>query len=505
VNHTWSSDYLPFLAVYMGDDGTLFRAIAVSKGTHGGIEKYASDGTLMWHYEYYAENLYETHHDFKPLPNGHVLMVGKENKTRIEAINAGRDPTRLVGDELIPDFLVEIEPTGPASGTVVWEWHVWDHLIQDFDRTKKNYGVVAEHPELMNINYGGTDADWLHCNTVAYNEQFDQIIVSFRNINEIWVIDHSTTTKEAASHMGGRYGKGGDILYRWGNPQTYNPLYTNHQKLFGQHDAQWIKPGYPGEGNILIFNNGFGRGFSSVDEIFPPVNSTGFYYLEHGGVYGPEEPVWSYTATPPANFYAEYISGTQRLPDGNTLICDGPAGRFFEVTPGKNVIWEYLNPYPNMSSNKVFKIQYIPPQEPQPQPQPRIPDLKCAGSLSWTNVQPGEVINGSFQIQNIGNPRSLLNWTINRSSMHWGSWTFIPESGRNLTPEAGLVTVQVSVVAPNAENTEFKGEIRVENKNNASDFDMILITLKTETQTQQNTPVIHFFQSYSINFYTSSV
>ena len=481
VNRTWSSSYWPYWSVYMLNDGSLLRTIQTSgeKATHGGIEKYSSDGTVIWHYEFFSPNLYSTHHDFKPLPNGHVLMIVSEMKTRADAIAMGRDPMNLQSDTITSDFLVEIEPTGPTSGTVVWEWHAWDHLIQDFDPSKQNFGVVKDHPELLDINSGPTGDDWLHCNSVDYNVDFDQILICFRNINEIWIIDHSTTTAQAAGHNGGNSGKGGDILYRWGNPQLYRAGSASDQKLFGQHDANWIKTGYPGEGDILIFNNGLGRGYSSVDEIKPPVDFMGQYYLEPESAYGPENLAWSYTAMPLTSFYADHISGAQRLPDGNTLICDGPAGRFFEVTSENTMIWQYVNPYPNQWMNQVFKIQYISPQEPLP----RVPDLVGIGSLSWTNVRPGETKNGSFQVQNIGDPDSLLNWAINRSSLSWGTWSFTPEFGEHLTPEDGRVTVQVSVVAPLEEKTEFEGYIRVENQDNSTDFDLIPVYLKTSLTT----------------------
>jgi hypothetical protein len=494
VNHTWSSSYVPYLSVYMLNDGTLLRTIEVNteRAAHGGVERYTGDGTVIWHYEYYSPNEYQTHHDIKPLPNGNVLMIASETKTRAEAIAAGRNPNHLQGNTLMPDYIVEVEPTGPTSGNIVWEWHVWDHLIQDYDSSKENYGVVADHPELIDINFGVSDEDWLHCNSVDYNQQLDQILISFRNLNEIWIIDHSTTTAEASGHSGGNSGCGGDILYRWGNAQSYRAESANNQKLFGQHDASWIKPGYPGEGHILVFNNGVGRGYSSVDEIVPPVDGSGYYYLEPGYAYGPENPTWSYTATPPTSFYADFISGAQRLLDGNTLICDGPAGRFFEVTPEGTTLWQYVNPYPSPWLHRVFKIQYIPPQE-QP---PAVPDLDCTGSLSWTNVQPGETVTGSFQVRNIGDPGSLLNWAINVSSLNWGTWSFHPEVGENLTPEDGPVVVQVSVVAPNQKNSEFTGAIRVENRDNSTDFAVIPVDLKTPTSTPQNAPVFRFLQNY---------
>src|SRR2546428_12721347 len=84
-------------------------------------------------------------------------MLGQEKKTAAEAIGAGRIPSSVDGTEVRPDSLVEIKPTGKTTGEVVWEWHLWDHLIQDFDKTKMNYGNVAQHPELVNINYGEDD------------------------------------------------------------------------------------------------------------------------------------------------------------------------------------------------------------------------------------------------------------------------------------------------------------------------------------------------------------
>jgi len=405
-------------------------------------------------------------------------MIAWETYTRTEAINAGRNPNNFIGDIFMPDHVIEVKPTGPTSGDIVWEWHVWDHLIQDYDSSKVNYGIVANHPELIDINYGNilVISDWLHTNSIDYNEKFDQILISVHNFNEIWVIDHSTTTVEAAGHTGGNSGKGGDLLYRWGNPEAYRAGTPNDRKFFYQHDASWITSEYPGEGNILVFNNGVHgpqTGYSSVEEIAPPVNNTGGYSLEPGSQYGPENLTWSYTGSPPTSFYSAFFSGAQRLKDGNTLICDGMAGRFFEVTTDGTTVWQYTNPYPSPVMNNVFKIVYIPYETSE------FPDLECTGSLSWTNVKPGQIVNGSFQVQNIGAPGSLLNWTVNVSSLNWGTWSCTPGSGENLTPEDGQITVFVSVVAPNEKNSKFEGYLRVENKVNPDDFDYISVYLKT--------------------------
>jgi hypothetical protein len=288
------------------------------------------------------------HHDAEWLPNGNVLLIAWELRTRPQAIAAGRNPALVTAQGLWPDHLIEVAPTGPATGTIVWEWHLWDHLIQDFDPTKVNYGVVGDAPELVDLNFAANAvADWTHINSIDVNPAFDQIILSVHNLGEIWVIDHSTTTQQAAGHTGGRSGKGGDLLYRWGNPQAYDAGTAADKKLFGQHDAQWILPGSPSAGSITIFNNGTGRpsgAYSSIEEIAPPVDADGRYALVPGAAYGPPSATWTYAAVPPASFYAQNISGAQRLPNGNTLICSGPQGSFFEVTSEGETVWRYVSP-----------------------------------------------------------------------------------------------------------------------------------------------------------------
>ena len=497
VNHIWGSNYFPGEAVRWLGNGIILRTIKTGipgyGGAGGGVQMVYSDGTVVWDFRYDTnENL--SHHDILPLPNGNVLMLAWDFKTRNEAIEAGRNPD-FFWDTFASEHIVEVKPTGPTSGEIVWEWYVWDHLIQDYDSSKENYGIVEDHPELIDINCGNaaTLPDWLHANSIDYNEEFDQILISICYFNEIWVIDHSTTTAEAASHTGGNSGKGGDLLYRWGNPQAYKKGTFSDQKLFGQHDATWIEEGCPGEGNILIFNNGLNRPngmYSSIDEIVPPVNENGEYFLEPGSAYGPESTTWSYTSTPPTSFYSASFSGAQRLIDGDTLICDGEAGKFFEVTPDKQIVWQYVNSYPSYLLNDVFKIEYIPAGEP---PGPGIPDLDCIGSLSWTDVHPGETVNCSFQVQNIGGPGSLLDWKINTSLIDWGTWSFYPISGENLTIEDGKITVQVSVIAPNVSNTEFVGFIRVENQNDPEDFGLIPVYLKTPVKIPSILTLIYQF------------
>jgi hypothetical protein len=308
----------------------------------GGVEEIAWDGIVVWDYNYSTQ-----HHDYERLPNGNVLMITRESKTYDEAVAAGRNPALVEeADGLRPLHIIEVAPTIPTGGTIVWEWHAWDHLIQDFDSSKTNYGVVADHPEWIDMNWApnGSSSDWHHTNAIHYNPDLDQIIVSIHAFSELWIIDHSTTTAEAAGQTGGNSGQGGDLLYRWGNPEAYRAGTAVDRMLFRQHDTQWIEPQLLGGDNILVFNNGGAdRPFTSVDEIVPPVD--GFnYWLAPGFAYGPAETIWSYTAPVPTDFHAVIISGAQRLPNGNTLINDGPHGTFFEVTPEGETVWKYISP-----------------------------------------------------------------------------------------------------------------------------------------------------------------
>ena len=356
--HSWQSNYRPGLSVYLLDEGKLLRSGKVpvtpadmNSGGWGGLFQVLDwDSNVLWQFQY-SDDQVQQHHDVEMLPNGNVLVLAWEMKSAAEAIAAGRNPSLLNNDQLWPDHVVEVAQTGPSSGEIVWQWHAWDHLIQDFDPIQQNFGVVADHPELADINaIGNTGSDWLHGNSIDYHPGLDQIVISARAIDEIWVIDHSTTTVEAASHSGGNQGKGGDLLYRWGNPENYDSGVGTDRFLYGQHCVEWIPPGFPGEGNITIFNNGNGRpgpDFSEVLEIVPPVDSTGAYFLTAGGVYGPEAPIWIYSDPVPANFQAGFISGARRLANGNTIICDGPTGFLFEVTPDQEIVWSYEVPVSN--------------------------------------------------------------------------------------------------------------------------------------------------------------
>jgi len=351
--HTWTSTHRPGQSFYLLTDGTLLRpgnvnnAVFNAGGSGGIIERFNWSSSLLWSFTI-SDDTECQHHDVCYLRNGNILAIVWELKDTASAISAGRNPSAL-GTSLWSEKIVELHPSG-SSATIVWEWHVWDHLVQDFDASKPGYGTPSAHPELIDLNYysgSPTGTDWLHINSIDYNPALDQVLVSCHNFSEVWVIDHSTSTAQAASHAGGTYGHGGDLLYRWGNPIAYGRGTSSDQKLFGQHNAHWITGGLTDSGKIMIFNNGAGRpagAYSTVDVIAPPVDASGNYSIASGSAYLPDSASWEYEADTPTNFYGMNISSAQRLPNGNTIICVGPTGTLFEIDTNKNMAWKYVIP-----------------------------------------------------------------------------------------------------------------------------------------------------------------
>ncbi|MEZ4987568.1 MAG: aryl-sulfate sulfotransferase [Saprospiraceae bacterium] len=357
--HEWQSDFFPAAYGELLENGNLLRTASegipsnpafVFGGAGQHIQEVDWDGNIVWQFTY-SDSTHRMHHDFVRMPNGHILIPAWEIKTQEEAIQAGRNPDLLPDGLMWAEFLIEVEPT---TGEIVWEWHVWDHLIQDFDPTKDNYGVVAEHPELLDINLTGGqtpngERNWLQVSAIDYNPMMDQIIVSSFFMSEFYIIDHSTSTQQAAGHTGGNSSMGGDLLYRWGNPQNYDHGTADDRRIFGAHNVHWIPAGLPDEGKIMFFNNGTARpdgNYSSVDVIIPPVDSylTGRYIYEPGQPYGPSVAEWSYSQGVAGSFYSPIVSGAQRLPNGNTLICSGFQGWLLEVTPQQEIVWSYISP-----------------------------------------------------------------------------------------------------------------------------------------------------------------
>lgn len=352
IINTWESEFPLFSTDYLMEDGSLYRSVVNNlstldiPGNTGRIEHLSWEGNMIW-----AATISETdfsfHHDYVVLENGNILLLVAFRKSEAEAIENGRDPDTIATNELYEEAVWEIEPTTVGNYNIVWEWRSWDHLIQDFDDTKQNFGSVSDNPRKININFGVNfgEADWWHSNALSYSPDRDQIIISNRNLDEFIIIDHSTTTEEAASSSGGNSGLGGDILYRYGNPEAYNQGTPEDKTLDAMHDVQFIPEGSPNSGKILIFNNQPEQGFSEIKIIDPEYDASTSTYEYNGGAFTAGTITFSYTD--PDNFLAPFLSGSQELPNGNILITNGPSGELFEITAEQETVWNYQSPVSN--------------------------------------------------------------------------------------------------------------------------------------------------------------
>ena len=406
VINQWSSDYLPGHSVYILPNGNLIRAgrkdtSTITFGGVGGIvEMFDWDGNLVWEFVYSSDD-YRLHHDIYPMPNGNILVLAATVMSNEETILAGRDPNLVSGAGILyNEQILEIKPIGTNDYSIEWEWNFNDHLIQDYDDTKNNYGVIEEHPEKLDINFLNDRIpaeNWLHVNSIQYDETLDQIVISSRNLSELFIIDHSTTTEEASGDTGGTYGKGGDFLYRWGNPVAYRQGNEDNRTLFGQHFPHIIKPGLKDEGKIILFNNGTDRepAFSEVMIFSAPTTSPGIFTYEPDSSYGPEAAEFTYSSNEDNNFTSGILSGAIRLPNENLLICDGNSGRLFEITATNDIVWNYIIPMNNTtgeissqgdvleSGNSTFKgIKYSTDYE----------------GFTGKDVTPGDPIESNFNL-----------------------------------------------------------------------------------------------------------
>lgn len=352
VINRWESEFPLFSTDYLMEDGSLYRSVVDDlstlniPGNTGRIEHLSWEGDMIWSATI-SDTDYSFHHDYVVLENGNILLLVAFRRSEEEAIAHGRDPETMSNGELYEERVWEIQPTTPNNYNLIWEWRSWDHLIQDFDASKLNFGEISENPQKVDFNFGTNfgEADWWHSNSISYNPERDHITISNRNLDEFIIIDHSTTTEEAMGSTGGNSGMGGDILYRYGNPPAYNQGTPEDKTLDAMHDVHFIPTGTPNAGKILIFNNQPEVGFSEVTIIDPVYDQTTSNYAYDGGAYSAGTIVLSYTD--PDNFLAPFLSGSQELPNGNILITNGPSGNLFEITPEQEIVWVYQSPVAN--------------------------------------------------------------------------------------------------------------------------------------------------------------
>ncbi|WP_252723850.1 aryl-sulfate sulfotransferase [Winogradskyella psychrotolerans] len=308
------------------DDGSMLVCLkdndaAITFGGYGGVfQKINADQTTDWEVSY-STTTQTAHHDVDYLANGNIIFPVWEELLVSDAAEMGFSGSQ----DIYPEAIIEMNP---VTQEIVWEWHATDHLIQDHDSTKLNYGTVQDNPNKIDINYNSAQAngDIMHMNGITIDETNNIIYVTINNYSEIWVIDHSTTTAQAATSTGGNYNLGGDLVYRFGNPLAYDNV----------GDVTINDVHYPNvldTGNMLVFSNNIYDNQSAVFEyqLNPP------YQLVAGEDNEPEL-VWSFTDS---ELYSAGLGGAVRTPNGNTLIAEGRDGTVWEVSDSGDVLWKY--------------------------------------------------------------------------------------------------------------------------------------------------------------------
>ncbi|MEI6914894.1 MAG: aryl-sulfate sulfotransferase [Armatimonadota bacterium] len=390
--HTWPIGTNPHLL----DNGNILDALTDDPSGFGGFKEVDWDGNTVWQHSE-TRTTYHPHHDFIRIFNPKLnafttLYIANKDFTQAELIAAGANPATVPSTGGQMDAIVEVD----SSGNVVWEWCFFDHTVQNFDSSKTHYvdsgKTIADYPGKLNINLTGhpLKSDWLHCNSLDYNQSLDQIVINSVQ-GEFYVIDHGGTfiAGNPTSSTALAATSAGDFLYRFGDPARYDQgsppsvledwtqSTTGNKQIGGAHDIQWIAEGLSGAGHFLIFNNAEylseHTSQSYVMEIDPYLdtsgNDTGHYvnppYAGYNTVTSPDvtdktpkliskQVVWNYASKSNLTLYSQIGCSAQRLPNGNTLICADTYGYVTEVTTDGQTVWDYI--VPNTKNGIVQEI-----------------------------------------------------------------------------------------------------------------------------------------------------
>ena len=312
VVHTWNIGTNPRLT----ERGTVYDAAGGDPSKSTTWKELDWNGNTIWQYTE-SRTGYWPHHDFEMIYNPKLkdttfIYIANKDLTTQQCLDAGCDPANTKNYSTAQmDVIVEVD----RKGVIIWQWSFFDHTVQDMFPTKPNYGVVKNTPGRININMTGNPLkkDWLHCNSLDYNQDLDLIVINSVQ-GEFYVIDHGNTFVPGLpdSSIALAASSKGDFLYRFGDPARYkqgnppsiltnwNKSTTGHKQIGGAHDIQWIKAGLPGAGHFLVFNNAENlfelTPQSYIFEINPYLDSTG---TNTGKFVNP--PDAKYYILPPAN------------------------------------------------------------------------------------------------------------------------------------------------------------------------------------------------------------
>ncbi len=333
------------------------------------------DGNIVWKFNKYERVkdprqkptwMARQHHDFQREGNpvgyyvpGMDPLVDRGNT--IILCHKNLNNPQISGKLLLDDAIIEVT----WDGKIVWEWICSEHFEEmGFSEEAKN--TLYRNPSMMRSGTGA--GDWMHMNsmsTLGPNKWFDSGDERFHPDNIIW--DGRQTNITAIVDK-----KTGKIVWQLGPDYSATPALKELGWIIGQHHAHMIPRGLPGEGNILVFDNGGQAGYGAPNPGSPI--GVGNALRDHSRIleFDPVTLEVMWTSTPPDadhlgaaqgfRIYSSYISSAQRLPNGNTMVTEGAGGRIFEVTPDYEIVWEYISPYfsRERKRNAVYRAYRLP-------------------------------------------------------------------------------------------------------------------------------------------------
>ena len=277
--------------------------------------------------------------------DGKTMILGHKNLIVPEISD------KLLEDDYIYEF--------SWDGEILWEWLASDH-VDEFGFSQDARNAIYRS---VQFNERRQSADWLHINSATYlgpnqwynggDERFhpEHIMISSREANFIAII-----------------ARDGSIVWRLGPDYTITDEMAEVGQILGQHNPHIIPEGLPGEGHLLVFDNGGDGGYGFANPARP--NGTNSMTRDNSRLLeinpATLEIVWEYSfsGTERFQFYSSYVSNAQRLPNGNTLVNEGMHGRVFELTEDKEIVWEFVSPYfsddepPSHCIYRAYRIPY---------------------------------------------------------------------------------------------------------------------------------------------------
>lgn len=320
------------------------------------------------------------HHDyqFENNPTGYhtpgMPVDSFDGKMLILSHKMAKNPA-ITKKELYDDYIVEVD----KNGKIIWEWAANEHVEEmnfpeSFRKTMHKYPTYS-----MTRTPGVKGGDWIHVNAASYlgpNKWYDEdpskysmfnpenIIISNRQTNTSCIIDKATG--KIVWQIGPHYYKDSKWVF---NGKTYKKAYKRLGQIIGQHHTHMIPKGLPGAGNIMIYDNGGYAGYGPRNPGAPVGWSDARRDYSRVIEIDPRtlKIVWEHSAKKMGmrnkyQFYSDYVSSAQRLPNGNTLITNGAVGQIQEVTPDHEIVWEYISPYYNTKGkyNLVYRAYRVP-------------------------------------------------------------------------------------------------------------------------------------------------